>query len=178
MKKALTQAERLSMEKYVDHSMDIRGFETFVKEHRENHGVLYRGLRLHESQIEIGEVLEHYEPLLSCSQEVEVSHVFAVNGLVPEDIVTDKLEEMGLDDNHYDEVWQQFKPVVLELHGVKGVRILDYLADDYEYASEKEVVVANEPLVIHELHLRKTRFNETYYLLVVTLSGQELEETA
>lgn len=178
MKKVLTQAERLSMEKYVDHSMDIRGFESFVKEHREHHGVLYRGLRLHESQIEMGEILEHYEPLLSCSQDIEVSHVFAVNGLVPEDIVTDKLEEMGLDDSHYDEVWQQYKPVVLELHGVKGVRILDYLSDDYEYASEKEVVVVNEPLVIHELHLRKTRFNETYYLLVVTLLGQELEETA
>lgn len=178
MKKPLTQMERVSMEKYVDHSMDIRGFKSFVKEHRENHGVLYRGIRLHESLIEAGQAIEHYEPLLSCSEDIEVSHVFALNGIVPEDIVLEKLEELGLDDTHFDDVYHQFKPVVLELHGVKGVRILDYLEDDYEYASEKEVVALNEPLVIQEIHLRKTRFNETYYLLVVTLLGEEREKIA
>lgn len=178
MKKPLSDSERRNMQKYVDHSMDIGGFDEFVKENRVRHGVLYRGLRLHESLVEPGEVLEHFEPLLSCSQDIEVTHAFAVNGLVPEDIVTDELKARGLSERSYGDVYQEFVPVVLELHGVKGVRLLDYLEDDYEYASEKEVVVLNEPLVVHEVHLRKTRFNETYHLVVVTMLGEELEEIA
>jgi len=168
VKGLLTSKEERDMNNYINHSMNIGSFENFVKEKRVEHGVVYRGLRLHKSEIKIGNCLTHFEPLLSCSEELEVSETFSLNGIIPEDIVNEKILELGRDlDLDWELTHDEFHPVVLEIEGAEGVRLLDYLPDTYDYSSEKEVVLLNEPLEILSIDIVFTKFGEEYKLIQV-----------
>lgn len=164
----MTAQEEKDMNSYVNHSMSIGQFELFVGKNRRKQGCVYRGLRLHDIEIDIGKHIKHFEPLLSCSEDLEVSETFAVNGIVPEDIVNEKVVLLNRDlDLDWELTHDEFFPVVLEIKNAMGVRLLDYLPDNYDYASEKEIVLLNEPLEILSIEQAFTKFGEPYYFLQV-----------
>lgn len=171
----LSVVERKDMESYINHSMNIGAFPQFVQENQRPFDVLYRGIMCHPSKLVMGASLEHWEPLLSCSTSLAVSEEFAVLGVIPEDVVEDLARQKGFkdtgdtaDNELYNQAYDEFVPIVLEIQNAQGLRILDYI-HEYEYAKELEVVVKATPLTILKVKDSETELGVKYLLVTVTV---------
>lgn len=171
MKKELSRTERQDMEAYVQHSMNIGQLPSFIRNNRTSQPILYRGIQLHQSEFYVGATFSHWEELLSCSSELEVAENFAtMSGDIPEDALEDQIRKLGKNPGNtddYNTVYDGYQPVVFFIHGAQGVRLLDYLADEYEFAWEEEVVILNEPLVVTSIRKKEDALGATYWILDV-----------
>lgn len=176
MKKELSRNERQDMEAYVQHSMNIGQLPSFVRNNRTTQPILYRGIQLHQSEFYVGATFLHWEPILSCSTELEVAENFAtMSGDIPADAVAEQIRKLGKNPENTDDyqtVYDEYHPVVFFIHGSQGVRLLDYLPDEYEFAWEKEVVILNEPLVVTSISQDQDDFGATYWILNVEVKEQ------